>query len=132
MMDERRAKTEYPAEDGPPFTREQPVYNIIMVNKHSYTVQQKVLNRQKFHSTQLHCSIAEKEYEINFLPCGEDCHRLCSIINMGQKICRIKILPTRAGGDKGKHFSMQKFPAIHLHDQQLLYYSYLRHSYLHQ
>ena len=24
MMDERRAKTEYPAEGGPPFNREQP------------------------------------------------------------------------------------------------------------
>ena len=31
MMDERKAKTEYPAEGGPPFNWEHPVHKIIMI-----------------------------------------------------------------------------------------------------
>ena len=49
--------------------------------------------------------VAEIFSGINFRPCGKSHHRLYVFINMGQKICGIKISPMRAGGEKGKKFS---------------------------
>ena len=74
MMDKRKAKTECPAEGGPPFNWEHPVHKIIMILYTAKTVQQKIID--KFHWTKLlpskrHPCIAGIEifHEINLLPC---------------------------------------------------------------
>ena len=45
---------------------------------------------------------------INFRQCGKGCHILYVIINTGQKIRVIKILPMRADGEIGKNFLLAK------------------------
>ena len=64
----------------------------------------------KFRQAQLLC-IAEIFGEINFRQCSKGRHILNVIINTGQKIRTIKILPIRADGEIGEIFLLAKISA---------------------
>ena len=66
-------------------------------------VQPKFFAEQKFYLTRVLEKCSTK------WPCGKDCrYRLYVIINMGQKSLHDKILPTRAGYEKGETFLQAK------------------------
>ena len=54
--------------------------------------------------------ITEIFHGINFHPCSKDCHRLYVIINMGQKVHRIKNshMKVKVGDEEGKNFLQAK------------------------
>ena len=56
----------------------------------------------------LHWTKISPTTAVNFRPRGKDRHRLYVTINIGQKICRIKILPMKARDEKDEIFLQAK------------------------
>ena len=63
---------------------------------------QEYIPYDKYFTKPSHLCVAETFGGINFCQCGKGRHILYVIINTGQKICVIKILPMRADGKIGK------------------------------